>query len=377
MDLSFIFPCLNEEKTILTAVGELEAVLDSMNVSAEIIISDNGSTDNSVALAESLGGRVVLVHAEQKGYGEALKKGFEKAKGKYIAFADIDCSYPLEYLSEMYRKITEDDSDMVIASRMTGKIEKGAMPFLHRYLGTPVLTIIINLLFGGKLSDCNSGFRIFKKEAFREWNVNSSGMEFASELLIKALKNKAKIAEIPAGLRVDKRGHASHLKTWRDGMRHLLHILSEAPDFFEKFGLFLIGVSTVLEVFSMMSGVVQWGKVVFFDYHSKLILLGMMILGVHFYLFSISLYALKPKEKPLLITKRLLSLSEEALFAVCVVCVLCAIAGLGGFISFWASNAFHGIVVIRPLLDIMYWLLSVLLFSFGLVQVHLVKKIQK
>ena len=132
IDLSFVFPCLNEEKTISSVVRELQNVLKKMPITAEIIISDNGSTDQSVALAKKLGCRIV--HAKKKGYGEALKKGFAEATGKYIAFADVDGSYPLNYLPKMYRKIVKEDLDMVIAGRLKGKIEKGSMPFLNRYL---------------------------------------------------------------------------------------------------------------------------------------------------------------------------------------------------------------------------------------------------
>lgn len=137
---------------------------------------------------------------------------------------------------------------MVIASRMTGKIEDGAMPWLHRYVGTPVLTKLINVLFRGKLSDCNSGFRVMKKSSYESWNVSSGGMEFASELLIKALKHKAKIIEIPAGLRPDKRSRAPYLKTWRDGMRHLLFILSESPKLFEVVGLTGVLLASFLQL---------------------------------------------------------------------------------------------------------------------------------
>lgn len=205
IDLSFVFPCLNEEKTISNVILELKKILETMPICTEIIISDNGSTDNSVDLALKLG--VQVVRTPIKGYGEALKKGFQKARGKYIAFSDIDGSYPLEYLPYMYNQAVTSDADMVIASRLKGRIEKNAMPFLHRYLGTPILTKIINFLFKGKFSDCNSGFRLFKKTSYKSWKVNSSGMEFASELLIKALKHKAKITEISAGLNCDKRSN--------------------------------------------------------------------------------------------------------------------------------------------------------------------------
>lgn len=160
-DISFIFPCLNEEKTIKDCIIELQEVMNKMNVNYEIIISDNGSTDNSVKIAKSLG--VKVVHTQIKGYGSALKNGFANAQGEYIVFADIDGSYPLEYLPTMYEKAIKENADMVIASRTLGTIEKNAMPFLHRYLGTPVLTFLVNFLFRGKFSDINSGFRLMKK----------------------------------------------------------------------------------------------------------------------------------------------------------------------------------------------------------------------
>ena len=142
-DLSFVFPCLNEEETMEYCILELKNALEQTDINYEIIVSDNGSTDRSIEIAKTLGARVV--YADKRGYGEALKKGFAEAKGKFIAFADIDGSYPLSFLPEMYKKIVEEDADMVVASRMKGIVEKGAMPFLHRYLGTPVLTKLINL----------------------------------------------------------------------------------------------------------------------------------------------------------------------------------------------------------------------------------------
>jgi len=370
-DLSFVFPCLNEAETIPVVIQELKEVVEKMDISSEIILSDNGSIDDSVKLAEQLGCRII--HATQKGYGEALKKGFQEARGKYIAFADIDGSYPLKYLPKMYQKAVDENADMVVASRTKGRIEKGAMPFLHRWLGTPVLTGLINFLFRGKLSDCNSGFRLFKKEAYEKWQVHSSGMEFASELLIKALKNKAKIVEIPAGLRPDKRSRAPHLKTWRDGMRHLLFILSESPQLFERVGLGLIGISTLLEVLSILTGPVHLGQMVIFDYHSKLILLGLMMLGLQSYLFSGAIYVFKSSEKPFKITSMLLALKQEILFSICIVSILFLILSLLGFVVFWAKNTFHNIDVIHLLLDVLYGLLSVLMFSFGLIQIHLLK----
>ena len=371
-DLSFVFPCLNEAETIPIVVSELKEVLETMNISAEIILSDNGSTDGSVVLAKKLGCRVV--HASKKGYGEALKRGFQMARGKYIAFADIDGSYPLKYLPKMYQKAISEDSDMVVASRIRGKIEKGAMPFLHRWLGTPILTRLINFLFQGKLSDCNSGFRLFKKVSYEKWQVYSGGMEFASELLIKALKHKAKIVEIPAGLRPDKRSRAPHLKTWRDGMRHLLFILSETPQLFEHMGLGLIGLSTLLEILSILMGPVHMGQMVIFDYHSKLIFMIGLILGIQSFIFSTLLYLTKSQEKPSRVTKFLMTLKEENLFFCFVLMILGMVVGITGLVSFWVYHDFHGILVVRILLDFVFLFAFVLSFSMGLMQTHIIRR---
>ncbi len=375
MELSFVFPCLNEEKTIGIVIQELKSVLQKIPSQTEIIVADNGSTDNSVKIAKQMGCKIV--HVQQKGYGEALKKGFECATGKYIAFADADGSYPLEFLPKMYQEIIHHQLDMVVASRLNGKIEKGAMPFLHRYIGTPILTKIINFLFGGHLCDCNSGFRILKKETYLQWDVCSSGMEFASELLIKALKNKAKIKEIPAGLRIDKRTTRPHLKTWRDGMRHLLFILSEAPKLFEYVGLSMIIFSAGLELVSMIFGPLHIKNIVILDYHSKLILLGVMLLGVQSYIFSTFLYSVHPKDVALKITQKLFLLKEEVLLSICILCLLLIFFGLSFFVLTWGLNNFHQFNMITLLLDVMYWILFILMFSFGLIHINLFKKLQR
>ncbi len=373
LDLSFVFPCLNEEKTISLSIQEISSVLSLMKLKYEIIVVDNGSIDTSAKIAEKMGARVVK--EEKKGYGEALKRGFWEAKGKYIAFADCDGSYPLNFLSEMYDLVQKKEADMVIASRMKGKIEKGAMPFLHRYLGTPILTKIINLLFSGKLSDCNSGFRLIKKESYLKWNCISSGMEFASELLIKALKNKAKIIEVSAGLRCDKRDEKPHLKTWRDGMRHLLFILSEAPKFFESVGFILFLFSFLGELLSIIFGPVQINSVSFLDYHSKLIFLIMMILGVESWTFSASLYVLKTKEKPTKWTQKLIKLKEENLFFFSGMIALSILLSLIWFFLYWKKENFHGIHLINPMLDYSYFVIFSFLFCIGLLQIHILKRV--
>lgn len=375
IDLSFVFPCLNEEETMAVCVEELQKVLEGTGISYELIVSDNGSTDKSVEIAKKLGARVVSTH--KRGYGEALKNGFAHALGEYIAFADIDGSYPLEFLPQMYRTIVKDQADMVIASRMTGKIEEGAMPCLHRYVGTPVLTKLINLLFGGKLSDCNSGFRIMKKTAYESWHVSSGGMEFASELLIKALKHRAKIVEIPAGLRPDKRSRAPHLKTWRDGMRHLLFILSESPKLFESVGLITLLSMTFLQLMAVFVGPVRVLGLSIFDYHSQIIFLILAALGLQSWIFSMFLYVIRPQEHPYKISKFFIDMKEENLFFTFLGVLVVVLYGIIYLIVKWVGSNFENIHMLYYLINFLYIAIILGGGSFGLLSIHVIKRVLK
>lgn len=375
IDLSFVFPCLNEEETMALCITELQNVLKKAPFTYEIIVSDNGSEDNSVNIAKKMGARVVST--PKRGYGEALKNGFAAAKGTYIAFADIDGSYPLEFLPKMMKTIVDKKADMVIASRMTGKIEEGAMPFLHRHIGTPVLTGLINLLFRGRLSDCNSGFRVMKKTAYESWSVTSGGMEFASELLIKALKHKAKIVEIPAGLRPDKRTRAPHLKTWRDGMRHLLFILSESPKLFEVAGLGGVLSMSFLQLCAWMMGPTRVLGVSIFDYHSQILFLILASLGLQSWIFSMFLYVIRPSEKPFALSKFFINLKEENLFFTFVGVVVLILCGIISLIVQWVQADFSGIHKLYYLINFLYVAIVLGGGSFGLLGIHILKRVLK
>lgn len=375
LDLSFVFPCLNEEETMAVCLNELNTVLKKAPFTYEIIISDNGSTDRSVAIAKKMGARVV--HAAKRGYGEALKNGFAHAKGTYVAFADIDGSYPLEFLPKMMKTIMDKKVDMVIASRMTGTIETGAMPWLHQHVGTPALTGLINLLFRGKLSDCNSGFRVMKKTAYESWGASSGGMEFASELLIKALKHKAKIIEIPAGLRPDKRTRAPHLKTWRDGMRHLLFILSESPKLFEIVGLGGLLSASFLQLCAWALGPTRMLGLSVFDYHSQILFLIVAALGLQSWIFAMFLYVLRPDEKPLRLSKFFIDLKEENLFFTFVGVLGIVLIGIISLIVEWASSNFSGLHKLFYLINFLYIAIVLGGGSFGLLGIHVLKRALK
>lgn len=221
-DLSVVIPCLNEEETIGICISKCLNSFKKLGINGEVIISDNGSNDNSVEISKSLGANVY--NCIDKGYGIALRNGFNQAKGKYILMGDADNSYDFNQIDIFYNKI-QKDYDMVIGTRLKGKINKGAMPHLHRYLGTPALTMLVNILWNLKISDSQSGMRIFKKESLDKINFECTGMEFASELLTKAAAAKWKITEIPIEFFKDGRTRKPHLRPWKDGLRHLRLII--------------------------------------------------------------------------------------------------------------------------------------------------------
>jgi len=216
--ISIILPCRNEEKAIGGCINKIKKTLEGMNY--EIIVSDS-SSDGSYEIAKQLGVKVVK---HKVGYGDALITGMNAASGKYLIFADCDCSYDFYEIPRFIEKL-EQGYDLVIGSRMKGNINKRAMPFLHRYIGVPFLTYLINFKFNSTFSDTHSGFRGITKEAYKRLDLKCLGMEFASEMVIKSKKNNLKIAEIPINYSI--RLGNKKIRTFRDGARHLFYILKE------------------------------------------------------------------------------------------------------------------------------------------------------
>jgi glycosyltransferase involved in cell wall biosynthesis len=224
-EVSIVIPCLNEENSIGIVVEKAKRAIEMMGVSGEVIVADNGSTDRSVEIALSKGARVV--HVPQKGYGNALRGGIEAARGRIIVIGDADDSYDFLEAPKLVAKIKEG-YDLVVGSRFKGRILPGAMPWTSK-IGNPIMTFTLNLLFKVNTSDSQSGMRAFTKEAYRKMQLQATGMEFASEMLIKAGKAKLKIAEVPITLHPDKRGRPPHLRPIRDGWRHLKLMLTYSP----------------------------------------------------------------------------------------------------------------------------------------------------
>jgi hypothetical protein len=226
VDISIVFPCLNEEATLARCIGAAREALDSAGLRGEIIVADNGSTDRSSAIALEEGARLVSVPA--RGYGNALFSGLRAARGQYLVHLDADMSYECAHIPRFVEQL-RNGADLVMGSRLKGHIDPGAMPFSHRHLGTPVLTHLANLFFGSHISDINCGMRGLTKTAFERLGLRAGGMEFASEMVVKAAALHMNIVEIPTDLHPDERGRRPHLSTVRDGWRHLRFLLLFCP----------------------------------------------------------------------------------------------------------------------------------------------------
>jgi len=257
-------PCLNEEKTLGLCIAKIQRAFDEMGVAGEIVVADNGSADRSVEIAESLGARVV--RERRKGYGSALLAGISAARGRIVVMADADDSYDWAVLGDFVRKI-EEGHDLVMGNRFKGGIEPGAMPPLHRYLGNPVLSMLARVMYRIPINDFHCGMRAFTRESFDRMKVRTAGMEFATEMVVSASHAGLRIAEIPTRLYPDKRDRPPHLRSFRDGWRHLRFMLTYAPDW-----LYLVpgGILSLLGVLGMT--MLATGPVV----------IGKISLGIHF-----------------------------------------------------------------------------------------------
>lgn len=225
--VSAIIPCLNEERTIGICIKKAFAAFERLGISGEVVVGDNGSTDGSVELATSLGARVV--HQPTRGYGAAIIAAAEAARGRFLIMADADDSYDWSAIDPFIEGL-DAGADLVMGNRFAGGIEPGAMPKLHRYFGNPVLSGIARWIYGIPVRDFHCGMRAFTKEAFKKMGARSPGMEFASEMVINADRAGLDIREVPTKLYPDKRGRPPHLRSFRDGWRHLRLIIARAPN---------------------------------------------------------------------------------------------------------------------------------------------------
>ena len=222
LDISIVMPCLNEEATVGQCVDEAFSFIRKYNLDGEVIVVDNGSTDKSARIADEHGARVIS--EERRGYGRALRTGFEESRGNVVIMADCDTTYDLYNINGIYKLLTLGRYDMVIGDRFAGGIEKGAMPLSHK-IGARGLSLIARLRYKTKVRDFHCGLRGFTREALTVMQFHTTGMEFATEIIAEAVRKNLRIGQISIKLRKSKAPRSSKLRTVRDGMRHLKYII--------------------------------------------------------------------------------------------------------------------------------------------------------
>ena len=283
LELSIIMPCLNEAETVSICVGKALQFLREKGLDGEVIIADNGSSDGSQQLATESGARVVCVR--ERGYGNALRAGMAAARGRFLIMGDADDSYDFRELAGFLERLRAGD-DLVLGNRFKGGIKPNAMPALHRFLGNPVLTGIGRLFFKSPVGDFHCGLRGLSKAAFEQMRLQTTGMEFASEMVVKATLLGMRLSEVPTTLSPDGRSRPPHLRSWRDGWRHLRFLLLYSPRWLFFYpGLALIIIGLVLGAW-LMPGPRQIGSVTL-DVHTLLYAALAVIMGVQTVLFAL------------------------------------------------------------------------------------------
>jgi glycosyltransferase involved in cell wall biosynthesis len=283
VDVSIVMPCLNEAETLAKCIGHAQAAVANGGLSAEIIVADNGSTDGSQSIARKLGARVVDV--SRKGYGSALIGGIDAAQGRFVVMGDADDSYDFEAIGPLIDKLREG-YDLVVGNRFLGGIEPGAMPWSHRWLGNPVLTLISRVFFHAPVGDTHCGLRALRKDAYEKMHLRATGMEFASEMVIKAALKGMRITEVAVVLRPDGRSRPPHLRTWRDGWRHLRFMLLFSPRWLFLYpGLALFALGVMLSAL-LVAGPLRVGSVRL-DIHTLLVAGFGSLIGYQLVLFAV------------------------------------------------------------------------------------------
>ena len=283
VEVSVVMPCLNEAETLETCIRKAQRALEQGQISGEVIVADNGSTDGSVEIAESLGARVARVAA--KGYGNALMGGIAAAAGKFIIMGDADDSYDFGDIPKFVTELRAG-AQLVMGNRFRGGIKPGAMPPLHQYFGNPALTRIGRLFFGSPVNDFYCGLRGFQKDAYRALGLRTTGMEFATEMVVKATLLKQRIAEVPTTLSPDGRSRPPHLRTWRDGWRTLRFFLLYSPRWLFLYpGLALMCLGMALGLW-LLPASRTIGSVTF-DVHTLLYCAAMVLLGFQAVAFAV------------------------------------------------------------------------------------------
>jgi Glycosyl transferase family 2 len=353
LELTILMPCLNEAETVSTCVAKAQSFVARTHIAGEVLIADNGSIDGSVALAQRGGARIVAV--AERGYGAALRAGIAAARGRFVIMGDADDSYDFSNLDQFVAKL-RDGWDLVMGNRFAGGIAPGAMPVLHRYLGNPVLSLIGRLFFRARIGDFHCGLRGMRRDAILGLNLRTPGMEFASEMVVRAALAGLAISQVPTTLAVDGRSRPPHLRTWHDGWRHLRFLLMFSPRWLFLYpGLALIvlgSIGTALLFFGRIMITAQFGL----DEHTFLVSAIGILVGVQVVGFGViarhfaAANGLLPRSRPLAGFLSAVTLERGLMISLGIGCA--GLAGLGWSLWQWARVDFGPLtapVVLRVL----------------------------
>jgi glycosyltransferase involved in cell wall biosynthesis len=362
MKLTILMPCLNEAETIEKCIRKAQSFLATNQIEGEIVVADNDSTDGSAELARQAGARVV--HIREKGYGSALLGGIQAAEGEFIIMGDADYSYDFSNLTG-FTKALDQGYDLVMGNRFRGRYMLGAMPFLHRYLGNPVLSWLGRLFFNSKIGDFHCGLRGFRRDAILSLGLRTTGMEFASEMVVKASLYGLKVTEVPTTLYPDGRSHPPHLRTWSDGWRHLRFLLMYSPRWLFFYpGLLLITIGFLVSAW-LLPGPRNIGGITLdintLMYAAFVIVLGLQAVLFYFFtnIFGISSGFLPPSKE----SERLINLvSLERGILLGFLMILLGLASSLGAVLYWGENSFG---IIDPTLSMRLVIPGTVMFTMG------------
>jgi glycosyltransferase involved in cell wall biosynthesis len=340
MELTVVLPCLNEAETLAVCIRKAKASIAGLGIDGEVVVADNGSTDGSQDIARAEGARVVDVPI--RGYGAALTAGIADARGEFVIMGDADDSYDLSNLGPFVEAL-RGGADLVMGNRFAGGIESGAMPALHRYLGNPVLTAIGRVLFRSPVKDFHCGLRGFRRQAILDLDLRTTGMEFASEMVVKATLNKLNIVEVPTTLSPDGRSRRPHLRTWSDGWRHFRFLLLYSPRWLFLYpGMVLFLVGLVLGG-ALLTGPIQIGEHAL-DVSALVYAMAAVLIGFQAILFAafsrafVTNEGLMPASPGMQQAFKVLNLERGLVIGVLLLVVGIALA-IYGFIN-WGSSDF-------------------------------------
>jgi glycosyltransferase involved in cell wall biosynthesis len=340
VEITILMPCLNEAETLGTCIGKAQRFLSQSGIFGEVLIADNGSTDGSREIAEKLGVRVVEV--ADRGYGAALIGGIQTANGRYVIMGDADDSYDFSAIMPFIDRL-RDGADLVMGNRFKGGIAPGAMPWLHRYLGNPVLSWIGRLFFDIKVHDFHCGLRGFNRERMTALNLRTMGMEFSSEMVVRAALAGYRIDQVPIILSKDGRSRPPHLRTWHDGWRHLSFLLIFSPKWLFFYpGLFLLTFG-IFTAFALLPGTVMVGNVGF-NIHTFTVACITVLVGIQAMGFGMVAFRFATVHKLLPPSQRysniLTALTLERILISSAIVFLGGLVGVIWCILQWASTGF-------------------------------------